>query len=162
MKRATINIADIIIYSFVYLLISILLSKLRERSTHGIPCTSTAASILDIIAGIAGKLVIPGMIITDKHFFQAVKDLGKALKNIPEIAAYEIGIGPLTTLATFLSVGISILLAMTLGIYAGLFLFALLFITILVLTKLVDQIYYTLLYITLIEKRKIKGLKLYH
>ena len=150
------NILDILAFAFVMLLIKILLGSLRKKGA----AANMAAGFLDLVTGIAGKLVLPAMIVTERNFVQAVKQLGEAIKNIPEIAAFEIGIRPLTSLAVLASIGISVRFGLGMGLLTGITIFFILFLAIIVFSILINQIYYTLLYLTLIEKKKVPGLKL--
>lgn len=155
-KRAMHNIGDIVAYSITFLVISILSRALRKKGRAG----EFAAGFIDLIAGIVGKLVLPAMIITDRNFTESVKQLKDSLHAIPEIATYEIGIRPLTTLAVFFGVLITIAFAVSLGITAAI-IFALSFVILLILlTLFINNTYYTLLYLTLIEKKHVKGLHL--
>ncbi len=156
LKRALKNILDVLAFTTVLLLIKILLGALRRKGRLG----QYAASFLDLIVGIAGKLVLPAMIITERNFIQAMGQLKDSIKAIPEIATFEVGIRPLTSLVFFISIGISVLFGLAFGITTGIIIFSLLFLAIIVLSTLINQIYYTLLYLTLIEKKKVHGLKL--
>ena len=156
LKRAMKNILDIFAFAFIMLLINILLGSLRKRGTLG----EMAAGFMSLITGIAGKLVLPAMIVTERNFLQSVKQLGESIRTIPEIATFEVGIRPLTSLAVFVSIGISILFGLGLGLLTGIILFVILLLAIIVFSILINQIYYTLLYLALIENKKVPGLKL--
>ena len=163
LKRALKNIGDVLLFALVMLLISLLVAMLRGKRRELGPighAASGLAWLIEMVAGIAGKLVLPAMIITDRNFIQSVKQLQEAIKRIPEIATFEIGIRPLTSLATMLSLGIAVLFGMAFGLFVGIILFALLAIAIHIFSTLINQIYYTLLYLTLIEGKKVPGLKL--
>jgi len=155
-KRALKEIPDILLFALATLLITIIVGSLRKRGTLG----NLAGDFISLVTGIAGKLVLPAMIITERSFIDSIKQLGQAIKAIPEIAAFEIGIRPLTTLLIFISIGLAFLFGISLGPIIGIILFLILFLIIIIFSILINQIYYTLLYLTLIEKKKIPGLKL--
>lgn len=164
LKRALKNLGDILLFAFVMLLISLLVAMLRGKRREMGAGLGYAASglawLIETVTGIAGKLVLPAMIVTERNFTQSVKQLQEAIKRIPEIATFEVGIRPLTSLVSFLSLGISVLFGMAFGLFTGIILFVLLAITLHIFSTLINQIYYTLLYLTLIEGKKIPGLKL--
>ncbi len=156
-KRALRNFKDIIAFAVVFVIVSILISILRKR---GGKIGQFAAGWLDTLAGIVGKLILPAMIVTERNFGDAVKQLKHSVKAIPEIATFEIGIRPLTTLAVFLGILVGALFFFSFGpiftiIYAIVFIIALV-----LLTLFINNTYYTLLYLTLIEKKHVKGLHL--
>jgi len=155
-KRAFKNIPDILLFALATLIISIIVGSLRKRGTLG----NLAGDFISLVTGIAGKLVLPAMIITERNFIESIKQLGQAIKAIPEIAVFEIGIRPLTTLLIFISIGLSFLFGISLSPIIGIILFLILFLIIIIFSILINQIYYTLLYLTLIEKKKVPGLKL--
>src|SRR3989344_6613366 len=101
-KRSIKNIFDIILFAIVKLLIGLVVGSLRRKYGR---VGHTAGGFIELITGIAGKLVIPAMIITERSFIESVKQLGQAIKVIPEIATFEIGIRPLTGLLTGISLG---------------------------------------------------------
>lgn len=155
-KRATHNIGDIIAYAVTFLIISILSSALRRKGRAG----AFAAGFIDTIAGIVGKLVLPAMIVTERSFADSIRQLKDSTHAIPEIATYEIGIRPLTVLAVFLGALITLAIAVSIGAITAI-IFAVAFIILLVLlTLFINNTYYTLLYLTLIEKKHVKGLHL--
>ncbi len=156
-RRAFNNIFDIAFFVVASLIIGSVLRAIRERGGVAGEITSGVAGVF---VGIAKKLVLPAMIISENNFWDSVKGLRKALKAAPEIAVYELGIGPLLIVAVLLDVAIAFLVALLFGLIPALILFALLFVLLIYLYHLIDQIYYTLLYLTVIEKRKVKGLKL--
>jgi len=153
-KRAFANFKDILFFVFVSLLINLIASKLREKGTLG----EMAGNTIGYISGLAGKLVLPAMIITDRSFKEAVQQLKGSLKVIPEIATYEIGIRPLTTIVFIIFLIISLLFGISFGFFAGLIIFLILISLLIIFSVYINQTYYTILYITLIEKKKIKGL----
>ena len=155
-KRALKEIPDILLFALATLIISIIVGSLRKRGTLG----NLAGNFISLVTGIAGKLVLPAMIITERNFIDSIKQLGQAIKAIPEIAVFEIGIRPLTSLLMFISIGLAFLFGISLSPIIGVILFLILFIVIIIFSILINQIYYTLLYLTLIEKKKIPGLKL--
>ena len=73
---------------------------------------------------------------------------------------YEVGSGPLMFLVMIIGIVFSLFLFVGFGLLVALPFFLLFFFGALYLSLLVDQIFYTLLYLTLIEKKKVKGLKL--
>ena len=156
-KRAIKNIPDILLFAIVTLIISMIVGSLKKRGTLG----HLAGNFISLITGIAGKLVLPAMIVTERNFIDSVKQLGQAIKAIPEIAVFEIGIKPLTMLSLIISIGIAFLFGIAFSPLIGIILFAILLLAIIIFGILIEQIYYTLLYLTLIEKKKIPGLKLH-
>lgn len=156
LKRAFVNILDIVLFSIVVMLIKVLTGKLRQKGGAG----RLAGGFLDMITGIAGKLVLPAMIVTDRSFFAAIKQLKDALPLIPEIAAFEIGIQPITGLVTFIGIIFSVLLGLAFGVLTGVAFLFLIILVVIIFSTLINQIYYTLLYLTLIEGKKVPGLKL--
>ncbi len=155
-KRALHNIKDVLAYAFVFLVVSILISAIRRRGRIG----QFAAGWLSTFAGVIGKLILPAMIVTERSFGEAVAQLKHSTRAIPEIATFEIGIRPLTTLAVFLGILVGALFFFSFGlmftiIYAIIFIIALI-----LLTLFINNTYYTLLYLTLIEKKHVKGLHL--
>ncbi len=156
LKRAIKNILDILLFSLVELLITILISSLRRKGG----LLRAAGGFIGLITGIAGKLVLPAMIVTERNFIESVKQLGKAIKIIPEIATFEIGIRPLTSLITWISLGIAFLFGFAFGFPTGIIIFIILISIVIMFSILINQIYYTLLYLTMIEKKKVPGLKL--
>ena len=155
-KRALHNIKDVIAYAVVFLVVSILISAIRRKGRMG----AFAAGWLETFAGIIGKLILPAMIVTERSFGDAVAQLKHSVKAIPEIATFEIGIRPLTTLAVFLGILVGALFFFSFGpiftiIYGIIFIIALA-----LLTLFINNTYYTLLYLTLIEKKHVKGLHL--
>lgn len=156
-KRAFHNFFDILAFAFVSLIIMLLASRLRKGGIAG----RMGAGFIETISGIVGKLVIPSMIITERHFGQAVMQLKESYKAIPEIATFEIGIRPLTSLATIIGVFLAFIMFLSFGIITGLIFLIIWIITIMLLSTYVNTTYYTLVYLTLIEKKKIKGLKMH-
>jgi hypothetical protein len=155
-KRALHNIKDVIAYAVVFLIVSILISAVRRRGRLG----EFAAGWLETFAGIIGKLVLPAMIVTERNFGEAVKQLKHSVHAIPEIATFEIGIRPLTTLTVFLGILLGLVFFVTFGpiftiIYGIVFI-----ISLILLTLFINNTYYTLLYLSLIEKKHVKGLHL--
>ncbi len=161
-KRAIQNFGDILTFVFTVILIRIFSSWLRKKGMIG----QAAGSFIDYVTGIAGKLVLPAMIITERNFKDSVIQLKDSLKAIPEIAIYEIGIRPLTALFFFIGVFITILLSFSsfifpiFGFLAGIIFLLIWLLIMMLLSVYVNNTYYTILYLTLIEKKKIPGLKL--
>jgi len=100
------------------------------------------------------------MIITERHFGQAVMQLKDSYKAIPEIATFEIGIKPLISLTTIAGLFLAFIMFISFGIFIGIVSFILWVIVIMLFSVYINTTYYTLVYLTLIEKKKIKGLKL--
>ena len=157
LKRAINNIGDLIAFVSVMLLIRIFSSWLRNKGRIG----EYAGNFIDYISGIAGKLVLPAMIVTEKNFKEAAEQLKHSIKAIPEIATYEIGIRPLTTLAFFAGLFLSFLLGISLGFFVGIIVFFIAMLFTILLSVYINNSYYTILYLTLIEKKKVKGLNLF-
>jgi len=156
-KRASNNLWDIIQFVAVMIFIKIISSWLRGKGRIG----EYAGRFINYISGIAGKLVLPAMIITERNFKDAVKQLKHSLKIVPEIAAYEIGIRPLTTLAFFIGLFLAFLFGVGFGFIIGIGFLFVYILFIILLSVYVNDTYYTVLYLTLIEKKKIKGLNLF-
>ena len=155
-KRAFRNFFDILAFVFVFIIIKILASGLKKRGMAG----KISAGFIETISGIVGKLVIPSMIITERHFGQAVMQLKDSYKAIPEIATFEIGIKPLISLTTIAGLFLAFIMFISFGIFIGIVSFILWVIVIMLFSVYINTTYYTLVYLTLIEKKKIKGLKL--
>src|SRR3989344_3556394 len=155
-KRAFRNFFDILAFVFVFIIIRILASGLKKRGIAG----KISAGFIETISGIVGKLVIPSMIITERHFGQAVMQLKDSYKAIPEIATFEIGIKPLISLTTIAGLFLAFIMFISFGIFIGIVSFILWVIVIMLFSVYINTTYYTLVYLTLIEKKKIKGLKL--
>ena len=100
------------------------------------------------------------MIITERHFGQAIIQLKDSYKAIPEIATFEIGIRPLISLTTIIGLFLDFVMFLSFGIFVGIIFFALWLIVMMLFSVYINTTYYTLVYLTLIEKKKIKGLKL--
>jgi hypothetical protein len=155
-KRALHNIKDIIAFAVVFLVVSILINALRKKGRMG----QFAAGWLDTLAGIVGKLVLPAMIVTERNFGEAVAQLKHSVKAIPEIATFEVGIRPLTTLAVFIGILAGFLFYVTFGLVFTIIYGIMFFVALILLTLFINNTYYTLLYLTLIEKKHVKGLHL--
>ena len=155
-KRAFRNFFDILVFVFVSIIIKILASGLKRRGIVG----KLSGGFIQTISGIAGKLVIPSMIITERHFGQAIIQLKDSYKAIPEIATFEIGIRPLISLTTIIGLFLDFVMFLSFGIFVGIIFFALWLIVMMLFSVYINTTYYTLVYLTLIEKKKIKGLKL--
>lgn len=155
-KRAFRNFFDILAFVFVSIIIKILASGLKKRGIAG----KLAGGFIETLAGIVGKLVIPSMIITERHFGQAVMQLKNSYKAIPEIATFEIGIRPLKSLVTIVGLFLAFIMIFSFGIFIGITFFVLWIIVVMLISSYINITYYTVVYLTLIEKKKIKGLKL--
>ncbi len=155
-KRAFNNFFDILAFVIVSIIIKILASGLKKKGIAG----KLAGGFIETISGIVGKLVIPSMIITERHFGQAVMQLKDSYKAIPEIATFEIGIRPLKSLVTIVGLFLAFIMLFFFGIFVGIIFFVLWIIIVMLLSVYINTTYYTLVYLTLIEKKKIKGLKL--
>ncbi len=155
-KRAFRNFFDILAFVIVSIIIKILASGLKKKGVVG----KFSGGFIETLSGIIGKLIIPSMIITERHFGQAVMQLKDSYKAIPEIATFEIGIRPLRSFATTIGFFIAFILFLSFGIFTGIIFFVLWIIAIMLLSSYINTTYYTLVYLTLIEKKKIKGLKL--
>src|SRR3989344_5456079 len=156
-KRAFGDLWDIFFFVVASLIIGSVLRAIRQRGGIAGEITS---GVVGVFVGIAQKLVIPAMIISERNFWDSVKGLGKALKAAPEIAVYEIGVGPLLIIAALLWAGFSFLVMLVLGLIPAVVVFFIGIVLLIYVYDLIDKIYYTLLYLTLIEKKKVKGLKL--
>lgn len=156
LSRAAKNIPDILAFAALSLVISIIRSWLRERGNLG----KIAESFIGTITGIAGKLVLPAMIITNRTFGEALKQLKESIPALPEIAAYEIGSRPISILITVICIIISVSVSLTLGPVIGFYYTVIWVIGVILFSLYIDTTYYTLVYLSLIEKKKIAGLKL--
>jgi hypothetical protein len=156
-KRALHNIKDVVAFAVVFLIVSILINTLRRRGGR---MGEFAAGWLDTLAGIVGKLVLPAMIVTERNFGEAVAQLKHSVKAIPEIATFEIGIRPLTTLLVLLGALLGFVFYITFGLVFTVIYFVAFIIALVLLTLFINNTYYTLLYLTLIEKKHVKGLHL--
>lgn len=157
LSRAAKNFWDIIQFAVIMLFIRLIGEQIGKRSGF---LGRIAAGYFEAIVGIAGKLVLPAMIVTDRSLKDAVLQLKESMQALPEIATYEIGIGPLALLTLFAGFLVSLAFGMVFGIVLGVLLAVLIVISIIILSILIDQIYYTLVYLTLIEKKKVAGLVL--
>ncbi len=155
-RRALHNIKDVIAYAIVFLVVSILISAIRKQGRIG----QFAAGWLETFAGIIGKLILPAMIVTERNFGDAVAQLKHSVRAIPEIATFEIGIRPLTTLAVFLGILAGFIFYVTFGLIFTIIYGIIFIVALSLLTLFINNTYYTLLYLTLIEKKHVKGLHL--
>ena len=153
-KRAFRNLGDILIFSLVMMLLTGTGSGRNKNAFARL-----FGPVISYFATLAGRLVLPGMIVTEKSFLESVKELKNAPRAWVEIAVYEIGTGPLWMIFFI------ILLVMTMWIGSlfggsayGLTLIAGLMILISVATY-VNTTYYTLLYLALIERKQVPGLE---
>jgi len=154
-KRAAENLLDIASYAVVFLAISLVASALRKRGRIG----EIGAGFIDLFAGIIGKLALPAMIITERTFVEALSQLKESIHALPEIAAYEVGIRPITFVAIILGIGATIGLAQL--SLMGAIIFTIIYVILLtLLTNFINNTYYTLLYLSLIEKKPVPGLSL--
>lgn len=112
--------------------------------------------MLLLFQAFAGKLVLPAMIVTDRNFLESVKQLGDSVKALPEIATFEIGIRPLTFIAVLCGVLGTVILFFLSPFIAVPFAFTY-FLLLIMAVNYINSTYYTILYLTLIEKKKIKG-----
>ncbi len=163
-QRALQNIKDILAFAVVATIVDVIIEALRGKqptTNYGAEqiARNTAASFLGLGSRIMKKLVLPAMIVSERNFGEAVKQLREGIRAIPEIGAYEIGMRPLNIIYTFLYFGLAYAVGMYLHLVtiAGL-IFIIGFISQVILNIVIDQTYYTLLYLTIIEKKKVKGL----
>lgn len=156
LSRAAKNILDILAFAVLSLIISLIRSFLREQGKLG----QIAESFIGTITGIAGKLVLPAMIITNRNFGEAVRQLKESIPAIPEIAAYEVGSRPISILITSICIILSVSVSLTLGPVIGFYYTVIWVIVVILFSLYIDTTYYTLVYLSLIEKKKIPGLKL--
>jgi hypothetical protein len=151
--RAGKNFFDILWFSLAVLAIAVISRALKDKGKIG----QISAGFLDVVSGIVGRLVLPAMIITEQSFGQAVMSLGKSLKSWPEVVTYEVGIRPLKAFFVYVGVIASILL-MFVNFIIGVIFLVIYIVLFVMVTKYVEITYYTLLYIVVIEKKKIPGL----
>ena len=162
--RAFKNFGDITAFTFTTISFTAFSFFLRSE---GGKVGQTTANVMDYLTSLAGKLVLPAMIITERNFKEAIKQLKESTIALPEIAAYEIGIRPLIffllILGGFISITIFIFMTWVFNFWGGGFFFAFPFLIfwilmVILLSIYVNETYYTILYIKLIEKQKIEKL----
>ena len=85
------------------------------------------------------------MIVTEKSFMESVRDLKKVSQAWAEIAAYEVGTGPLWVLFFIIFVGFIILIGSAVPFAFGIFLILVGFMLFIALATYVNTTYYTLL-----------------
>jgi len=68
--------------------------------------------------------------------------------------------GPLFFAAFLIDIAIAFIASLIFGFVPAVILFVVILVLMIYLYNLIDQIYYTLLYLTVLEKKKVKGLKL--
>jgi hypothetical protein len=170
LKRAWKNLADIIWFSIVMFILKILTSKRGGRGIGSV-LTTIFGGLIETLVRLAGKLVLPAMIVTERTFKEAVLDLQRSSKVWPEMLAFEAGAGPLFSFVGFF--GFLIILFVFFLLYAtGISLMLSIFIAVGLLVmqtallsiarNFVDSTFHTLLYLALVEKKKIPELsKLY-
>jgi hypothetical protein len=155
MKRAFANIWDILGFAVVAVVLVFLAHFLQEK---GNLLGKITGGLLEGFRGIAQKLVLPAMIVTEKNFAQAVKKLKHGLRGWPEILTIEIGLGPLIIFGLFASFGISFLVMVYINGLVGIVVLIMLVLSVYAASIFINQVYYTLLYLSLIERMKIPGL----
>ncbi len=155
--RALKETPDIIIYSIVFLILSCIPRK--KNGGIGALIYNLFVSILQVFITIAGKLILPAMIITERTFWQSVKQLKQAMKAWPEILLFEVGVRPLMGLLFGVGFIITLFTFFISPVIAIVF-FVFLILAEILLSVFINNTYYTLLYISLIEKKNVKGLKL--
>ena len=155
-KRALQNLDDILLFALVTLSIGAIGSMLRSRGI----LEKLFGSFIGLVAGIAGKLVLPAMIITERSFKESVLQLKESIKVVTEILTYEIGISPLMNLVFYISLIIAFLSGLSFGFVIGILVLIVLTLLTTSLSVYINITYYTILYLTLIEKKKIRGLKI--
>jgi hypothetical protein len=160
--RALKNTKDIVFFSIASFVVSIIIGIIRGKKDKGITSAvrGAAADIVSFATGIAKKLVLPAMIVTDKNFWESVKNLKTSIKATPEILIYEIGIKPIITTITFIFFILCGILVWVGFLWTGITVFVIAIVFIGLLSSLINQIYYTLIYLVLIEKKKIKGINI--
>lgn len=155
LKRALKEIPDIIAYSITAIIISMIVSNIKGKAgTIG----EVAGSFISFITSIAGKLVMPAMIITERNFVESIKQLRKAVKRWPEILLFEIGIGPLNWIIIIINLVIFIPLAVFISPIVGITTFLIIFVIQIIFSLVINQVYYSILYIALIERKKVSGI----
>jgi hypothetical protein len=171
LRRAFQNAADVLWFSLVMTVISIIAGAIRGKGGRGgaSMLRGATAGIIDFLTSVMGKLVLPAMIVTNKTFRESVEDVRSLSKVLPEAILLEAGLGPLE-LAAFVVVFFPLLalaiLSMTVlpmfAFWTMITFVALTFVLIIalnILKSFVEITYYTLLYLALVKKRKIKGVK---
>ena len=156
-KRALHNLPDIAGFAAASAGLMLLSMFFRRKGRLG----KLGAGILDTFSGIIGRLVLPAMIVTERSFGQAVVQLKDSIRALPEIVTYEIGIRPLKAAAFFFSIIVSVFAIFIFNVFFGVILFMLFFVGIALLSIYVNITYYTLLYISLIERRKVAELDVF-
>lgn len=167
LRRALHNFFDIFLFALATMLVRIATNFLRGNKKEGFDAgyiiRNMLANWIDTLTTVLGKLVLPAMIITEKTFTESVTDLKQSVHTWPEILAFEVGVQPLVNLATgIISFIFLIFTILTLPTLFGWFFLTILILTLLagsVLKSFVNATYYTLLYIALVQKKKITGVK---
>ena len=159
LKRAVHEIGDILLYSIVFFLLALIPKGKRGKGGILNMLFLIIGEILRFLISVAGKLILPAMIITDRHFGQAVKQLKHAIRAWPEILLFEAGIRPLMQI--LFGIGfVFVIVTFFVMPMTAIAMLVILIVLIQLLTVFINNTYYTLLYLTLIEKKKVKGLKL--
>ncbi|MBI4139618.1 hypothetical protein HY483_01510 [Candidatus Woesearchaeota archaeon] len=165
LRRASQNIKDIIFFSLSMMAIRLVTFYMRGRKKEGLDIgfyiRSTFAGWIDTLATILGKLVLPAMIITEMSFTEAVADLKRASKTWPEILTFEIGVQPIVNMiTTIITIPLILLTIISFPSIISWIFITLIIMTILtgsVLKSFLNATYYALLYIALIEGKKMKN-----
>jgi len=171
MKIAFKNFLDIIWYTIVTFLISLLVGMLRSKDNNQ---NFIAVILKNVFAGIIEKawdilrhFILPSMILSSNNFGQAFKEIPKLKNHLPETLvggfAFDLVLGPIHFIEFLVCLAIGFLLSL-ISVFAGLVVGIGLFVLLLILTNLVYQYvkvsYFTLMYIDLKKKLKEPLLKL--
>jgi hypothetical protein len=164
--RAWKNLGDIIWFSIVMFIIKILTSK-RGGKGIGAALMAIFGGLIETLVRLAGKLVLPAMIVTERSFKEAVIDLKNSSKTWPEMLAFEVGVGPLFSLAWFIWILLMVFTGFvvwsiglqTLTIILLVFMFVFFIVLTSIARNFINSTFYTLLYLALVEKKKIPELK---
>ncbi len=167
LKRAFANLWDVFLFALAMMIIKILSAALRGQKKEGFDAgyylRSFIAGWIETISTILGKLVLPAMIITEKSFTESVADLKHSVKKWPEILTFELGVNTVMSFITSLIIFPLIVLAiLTLPSILGFIFVSLIVLTLIassILNSFLNATYYTLLYIALVQGKKIKGSK---
>ncbi len=167
LKRAFANLWDVFLFALAMMVIKLISAALRGQKKEGLDVgyyvRSFIAGWVETISTILGKLVLPAMIVTERSFAEAVVDLKSSVKKWPEVLTFEFGVNTVMGFITFLIViPLVILAVLTFPSVLGFVFVSLIVLTLIasnILSSFINATYYTLLYIALVEGKKIKGSK---
>jgi hypothetical protein len=165
MRIAFKNIFDIILYTIVTFLISLVVGALRSKDDNQnfivILLKNIFASIIEKAWDILRHFILPSMILSENSFGQAFKEIPKLKNNIPETLvggfAFDLILGPIHFIEFLICFVIGFLISL-ISVFGGIAVGVGLFVLLLILTNMVYQYvkvsYFTILYIELKKKLK--------